>query len=70
MLRRIHATHFNHLYTTAVKDAYRGQESSFFRLSDKRLRQYRQVPVRKYYKGYGLLSAVIDRLLDLIFLDP
>jgi hypothetical protein len=70
VLRRIDAAHFDHLYTAAVEDARRGQESSFFRLSDERLRQHGRVPVRKCHKGYGLLSAVIDCLVDLIFLDP
>jgi hypothetical protein len=70
VLRRIHAAHFDHLYTAAVEDARRGQESSFFRLSDERLRQNGQVPVRKCYKGYGWSSTVIDRLVDLMFLDP
>ena len=69
VLRRIDAAHFDHLYTAAVEDARRGQESSFFRLSDERLRQHGQVPVRKCHKGYGFLSAVIDCLMDLIFLD-
>jgi hypothetical protein len=70
VLRRIDAAHFDRLYTAAVADAGRGQNSSFFRLSDERLRQHGQVPVRKSHPGYRAPSAVRDRLIELLWLDP
>ena len=70
VMRRILAAHFDHLYATAIEDAKKGQNSTFFCLSDERIRQYGQSPIRKCYTGYGPSSAVRDRLIDLLFLDP
>ena len=70
MLRRFHAAHLDRLYRVAIADVRQGRESSFFRLSDERHRQHGQIPVRRSHKGYGSSSAVMDRLVDLPFLDP
>jgi hypothetical protein len=66
ILRRFHSSYFDQIYTLAMRQ---GGSASFFHLSEIVLREHQIVPVQKSYKGYGVASAVKDRLVDLIFLD-
>ena len=69
ILRRIRCAHFHQLYKVAVEDAGKGEESSFFCLSDELLRRHGETPTRRHGKGFGASSAVKDRLVELILLD-
>ena len=69
ILHRIRCTHFHQLYKVAIEDAGKGDESSFFCLSDELLRRYGKSPTRRYDKGFGASSTVKDRLVELILLD-
>lgn len=66
---RIRCAHFHQLYMAAVEDSRKGDESSFFWLSDELLRRHGVAPTRRYGKGFGESSAVKDRLVELILLD-
>lgn len=69
ILHRIRCAHFHQLYKVAIEDAGKGDESSFFRLSDELLRRHGKNPTRRHGKGFGASSAVKDRLVELILLD-
>jgi len=69
ILRRIRCAHFHQLYKVAVEDAGKGEESSFFCLSDELLRRHGGTPTRRHGKGFGVSSAVKDGLVELILLD-
>ena len=70
ILHRIRCTHFHQLYIAAIEDTRKGHESSFFRMSDELLRRHGVAPTRRYGNGFGVSSAVKDRLVELILLDP
>jgi ribonuclease HI len=57
------------VYTIAIEGAGKGEQSSFFRMSDELLRRYGQNPIRKQQRGHNCSAAVRDRLV-IIFLDP
>jgi len=69
ILHRIRCAHFHQLYKVAIEDAGKGEESSFFCLSDELLRRHGETPTRRHGKGFSASSAVKDRLVELILLD-
>jgi hypothetical protein len=53
ILHRIRCAHFHQLYKVAIEDARKGEESSFFCLSDELLRRHGENPTRRHGKGFG-----------------
>jgi len=70
IFQRIRCAHFHRLYMVAIEDARKGDKSSFFWLSDELLRRHGKAPIRRHGPGFGVSSAVKDRLVELILLDP